>query len=668
MIFLFISIALILGLTLTRGIVALNIVFSVLYFLYIIYRFGIKKSSIFILIFGIGLTFSLIKIENNPNDNIYKGLVVEVHQNYYIFSSKYEKFYVYEENTNKECGDYLTISGYSKDNNFTNYESQFDFNEYLNNKGIRRTLVALNVEYQFRNPIRINNRKNEFLSNFDNETASLIDAFLFARKDYNSSSIALADSLNIASLLAMNGMYLYVIMSFLEFFLLYFFKKRTTELLSIVILLPYLLFSYTKFGIVKVFFIRIFRYINNYFLNNKFDYLSILSISFIFFLVIDFHLIYQQAFYLGFLISFVLIFIRTYSKKVKKQLLPFIVIVTISILLFPISSNNSHEFHFFSHIIQLIITPFHFIFAVFSLLNFYFILLPKLMNFLAKIIVIMYKYLDFIDISVPISYFEMYLRYLYYLILLLSFIFYEYRFKKKFFISISLLISMVLLNIVPIRNIYENAVYFVNVGQGDCIVIKNKNHAVMIDTGGNAKFDMAKETLIPFLNKNLIYKLDALIISHNDFDHNGAMNSLIDLYQVNNVLDSKDQFPYQVGDLYFENFNLLEGVSDNDSSLVLKLEFVNKTFLFTGDASKSVEQFLIDENFNIDCDVLKIGHHGSNTSTSEQFLKACSPELAIISVGRNNMYHHPNIEVIELLNKYHIQIRRTDIEGTITIK
>ena len=85
MIFLFISIALILGLILTRGIVALNIVFSVLYLLYIIYRFGIKKSSIFILIFGIGLTFSLIKIENNPSDNIYKGLVVEVHQNYYIF-------------------------------------------------------------------------------------------------------------------------------------------------------------------------------------------------------------------------------------------------------------------------------------------------------------------------------------------------------------------------------------------------------------------------------------------------------------------------------------------------------------------------------------------------------------------------------------------------------
>ena len=153
MIFLFISIALILGLTLTRGIVALNIVFSIIYLAYIIYRFGIKKSSIFILIFGIGLTFSLIKIENNPNDNVYKGLVVEVHQNYYIFSSKYEKFYVYEENTNKECGDYLTISGYSKDNNFTNYESQFDFNDYLNNKGIRRTLVASNVEYQFRTSI-----------------------------------------------------------------------------------------------------------------------------------------------------------------------------------------------------------------------------------------------------------------------------------------------------------------------------------------------------------------------------------------------------------------------------------------------------------------------------------------------------------------------------------
>ena len=87
-----------------------------------------------------------------------------------------------------------------------------------------------------------------------------------------------------------------------------------------------------------------------------------------------------------------------------------------------------------------------------------------------------------------------------------------------------------------------------------------------------------------------------------------------------------------------------------------------------GDASKTVEKFLIDSNFDIDADVLKVGHHGSKTSSSDDFVRLVSPKEAIISCGKNNIYHHPNKEVIDILNKFNVVIRRTDYEGTICYK
>ena len=186
----------------------------------------------------------------------------------------------------------------------------------------------------------------------------------------------------------------------------------------------------------------------------------------------------------------------------------------------------------------------------------------------------------------------------------------------------------------------------------------------MIDTGGNKSFDMAEETLIPFMNKKKITHLDALILTHDDFDHSGAKDSLIENFKVKNLLTEPEQFPYTVGDLTFYNLNTFDFEEENDKSLVLSLEFIHKKFLFTGDASVITEEKIL-EKYDVDCDILKVGHHGSNTSTSEKFLKAASPEEAIISCGEKNSYGHPHEEIIDRLKKYNIKIRRTDEEGTI---
>ena len=105
---------------------------------------------------------------------------------------------------------------------------------------------------------------------------------------------------------------------------------------------------------------------------------------------------------------------------------------------------------------------------------------------------------------------------------------------------------------------------------------------------------------------------------------------------------------------------------ENNKSVIVMAEIDGIKFLFTGDAEAKTEKALLDEGLNVDCDVLKVGHHGSSSSCSQSFLKAATPEYAAISVGENNIYSHPNDSVISALQNCGAQILRTDTDGDIT--
>lgn len=229
-------------------------------------------------------------------------------------------------------------------------------------------------------------------------------------------------------------------------------------------------------------------------------------------------------------------------------------------------------------------------------------------------------------------------------------------------------ISSLLFPSLPLENAFVQQISFINVGQGDSILIRDKNVTVMIDTGGISSFDLAKEVTIPFLRKQKIYKIDCLIASHQDYDHIGAKNSLISNFSVRKYVESRDDFPLKVGNLTFNNYNIYDYNDENEKSLVLSLDFMGKNFLFTGDADIEIEKKILKDNPNLKTDVLKIGHHGSKTSSSYAFLETLHPEMCIISVGQNNKYGHPNEEVINRLKKLKLKYRRTDLEGTITYK
>ena len=168
-----------------------------------------------------------------------------------------------------------------------------------------------------------------------------------------------------------------------------------------------------------------------------------------------------------------------------------------------------------------------------------------------------------------------------------------------------------------------------------------------------------------YLKSKRIYNIDCLFLSHDDFDHSGGSKSLIDNFNVKTLIKEKENFPYKIGNLTFNNLNIWNSKDENDSSLVLYLEIYENKFLFMGDASKEVEEKILKNNPSLKVDYLKVGHHGSNTSTSEVFIASIEPKEAIISCGLNNVYKHPNDETLNILKKYNVKIRRTDLEGSI---
>lgn len=237
-------------------------------------------------------------------------------------------------------------------------------------------------------------------------------------------------------------------------------------------------------------------------------------------------------------------------------------------------------------------------------------------------------------------------------------------------------------------------VYFIDVGQGDCILIHYLELAILIDAGERVNADR----ILSFLQKLKIKDIDCLIATHPHSDHIGAIPEIVSGIEVKKIIlpyiDEKavpttklfEEFLIAIeaadaeiavaipGDQYSYldlTLTILAPLTDNDSlnnlSVVTRLDFLDVSFLFMGDAEKPVEKQLISINSTLSADVIKLGHHGSSSSSSKDFLTAVSPKLAIITCGKDNAYKHPSEVVKQLLNELNISYMRTDLNGTITV-
>ena len=266
-------------------------------------------------------------------------------------------------------------------------------------------------------------------------------------------------------------------------------------------------------------------------------------------------------------------------------------------------------------------------------------------------------------------------------------------------IIISFLIIIFILNYrIPNNNLI---IHFIDVGQGDSCLMLHKGYVIMIDGGGStdSKYDIGENTLLPYLLARKINKIDYLIVSHFDSDHAQGFifvlkhlkvkNAILPIQATNsnlyqnfisicqakkiNVIYLKRGDFFNIGDLKFETLHpsnkFISENAMNNNSLVLRMDYYTTSVLFTGDIEAIAEQELVSKcKLKLDVDILKVGHHGSNTSSIESFLGAVSPNIALIGVGADNKFGHPGEEVIKRLKERKVNIFRTDLNGEITIE
>ena len=587
--------------------------------------------------------------------------------NYFLFNSGGERLYVYSKGHTYDIGDYLSISGQKEDLSFTTIESSFDFKSYLNKRGVFKSLTANSVKVNFHNPIRVHTRREKFLSHFNEENRSIVGAILFSDGGDSELSSNLRD-LHLARFLSASGLFISAFYRFFVHFLKRFMKDKYAETISLGLLSLYTIFTFPLFSVTRVMLFLIIRWINTHILKKKFSYLTLLSFLGFFCLILNPYLARQDSFILGFLIPLIGYLTRNFfsAHKIKHWLTRFFVIY---LFFLPFEMRFYHKIVVLSLPLQIILSPFFILIGIVSLLCFYYVPLYPVVSFLLTILKGITSFISPLSFGVNTPELNQGLLLIYFTLYILWLIYLSREFVPIHHFLLISMISLVSIYALPIKNYISNEVNFINVGQGDCTLIRNKNKTVLIDTGGLAYMDLANDSLVPFLRKKRIYQIDTVIITHYDYDHMGALSSLSKSYRIKNVVDYTSSFPLKVGNLTFNNYNYYATSDDeNDKSLVISFNICSKDFVVMGDAPSYIEKEIINHQASIKCDILKVGHHGSNTSTCEEWLNYLSPKEAIISCGKNNKYGHPNKEVVSLLNKHKIKIRRTDLEGTIVYK
>lgn len=253
---------------------------------------------------------------------------------------------------------------------------------------------------------------------------------------------------------------------------------------------------------------------------------------------------------------------------------------------------------------------------------------------------------------------------------------------------------------VPVPNDGEILFHFIDIGQGDAILITTKSGNMLIDTGESSE----RDKLVSYLDAAGVTSFRYVVFTHTDADHIGSADYIIKNYDVQTVilpddykttetykrmkdaLDEKQTDTVLIGEedpceqsgysflLGSMRSTVIAPIKDyddaNEMSIVIKAQYGNTSVMLTGDAETESEGDIVDhwDPEFLKCDVLKVGHHGSRTSTTSAFLNAVSPKIAVISCGEGNSYGHPHAETLEKLKAKGITVYRTDILGTVVLK
>lgn len=597
-------------------------------------------------------------------------LVIKTSKNYVIGFNFSGKYYIPIKEHDYCLFDIIKVSGKVSSLSFSHFEEGFNFKNYLNDLNVNYKINCYSNSLVFKNFIRENYFYYALKYIKDSEAYIYLSHILFSESLDRSFDLyyELMEH-DLTNFVSLSSMSLYFVFNFNKYlFKRAKFKEKYCDIFNLILTFGLLIFTNMKFSICRILVVNLLYLLK---VDKKLK-LSSFEVNLFFggaCLVLDPYLVLQKGFYISYLIIFINNFSKPFLSRFKKGKKNIIRMLLVCFALLPITLYETHTLSVNKLLFQI---PLIYLSNILVLLSFFLFVCP-FFGFVLNYVVLFYleiiKVISRYNLLICVGDFNIYLVCLYYFILVLFILFKSVNFKC---LSISSVFAMSLLLVsccIP-TVVDKFEVHFIDVSQGDATLVRYKKKNILIDTGGLVGNDLAKECLIPYFNKNKIYFLDYVFITHDDFDHCGALNSLLENFKVNKVIYNTDNFlNVDIGGLLVENLNPNpEFVEENDKSLVLKFKLKDKTFLLMGDSSKKVENMLLDNGVDVKADYLKVGHHGSSSSSSYKFLKEVSPSLGIISCGENNKYHHPNSDVIKNLNLLKIKYVRTDEQFTYVIK
>lgn len=624
-----------------------------------------KEVAPFLIGLLVGIIAGVANIPFREGKQTFTGIVILSKQNYVILWRPFQRIYLSTKEGDFQWGDWVRVSGSVQPFKMTTYECRFDFKKYLYHLGVSQEIKASFIERKVGFPFRINAFRDRFLSSFSSSNQPLLDCLLFGRNDSSSYGVSLLNSLNLLYVCSCSGIFFSFFFRFVKRWMIRLFNdEKKGELAALIISLLFIPVSIRKIGIARGIISNLYTFINTYYFKKKYSEICRTSLTGITLFALNKFSIFQSGFLIGFGLSYLLQFASIQWMEHSPLEKKFFGFLFLRYFLLPLSFGGG-SLHLFGGLISLLTMPYLFLLCLLGYASYVTVPFKALLNPLCKGFMSYLESLRRIDLMFEFPKWSWGVEVLFYVLFVVGLILKEYGLRRWNAWGTTLFWVGYAISLIPIVPCLEQSVTFINVGQGDSILLVNRNENVLIDTGGNLSFDMAKETLIPYFKSRRIYHIDYLIASHHDFDHIGAGESLRQHFDVRHYIDEAKDFPLRLNAWNFQNYNVYGGTEENDISLVLGLDFMGKKWLFTGDAPTNIEKIIIRDHPELRADILKVGHHGSSTSTCDAWLSTIRCKEAIISCGEKNSYGHPNEEVLERLRSYGVRIRRTDQEGTI---
>lgn len=664
--------------------------------------------TLIILILYIFLFTKVIKYKSNYNikDTILSGnitsisingnkLTLEIKGKEKVIANYYIKTLEEKNNILKTLHhkDEILLEGAFKVPSSNTIPNNLNYKKYLYNKKIYYTFDISNYKVIKENNNLLYKIKDLIYKrayNMNNNDYYL--SFILGDKSLLSSEIYNNFQLNGTShLLALSGMHLNILLLAINIFLKNI-KDSIKIIITSIILIIFLLLTGITASLERAVIFYILKNINKY-INLRYSNIQLLFICAFIILFLNPFMIYDIGFIYSFIICFGIFYYKDFIKGnyfiklLKLSLITFLFSFPISIFInYEVNLSSVFINMLFVPLVSLIVYPVSLISFVFPFLNPIFNILTTLTNTLSSI----FTKLSII-INIPkVSILFVFLLYIFILL---------FKYNKRCIMY--LLITIIIIKLMPRldSNFYD---YYLDVGQGDSAILiyPYKSKVVMLDTGGKLNYSEYEwmisskkynisDNIIKFLKSKGITKLDYLILTHGDSDHMKESINLVNNYKVdmvifncgpyNNlekelikVLEKKNiKYHSCIKELNVDNNKLYflqtkEYDNENDNSNVIYTKMNGYKFMFMADAGTEKEKDILNEYDISDIDVLKVGHHGSKTSSSRTFIDEINPKYSIISVGKNNRYGHPNKEVLNTLENS--KIYRTDQDGSIIFK